>query len=58
MVTLSLMAQMLFMLATALFPGVRNNEFNHENLQLGMDEAHALGKSFMSWSTFHRTTPS
>ncbi len=25
---------------------VRNNEFNHENLQLGIDEAHALGKKF------------
>ncbi len=37
---------------------VRNNEFNHENLQLGINEAHALGKSFMSWSTLHRTTPS
>ena len=23
---------------------VRNNEFNHENLKLGIDEAHALGK--------------
>ncbi|MDE1324460.1 tRNA 5-hydroxyuridine modification protein YegQ [Vibrio aestuarianus] len=23
---------------------VRNNEFNHENLQIGIDEAHALGK--------------
>ena len=29
---------------------VRNNEFNHENLR--------WGKSFMSWSTLHRTTPS
>ncbi|WP_434358997.1 tRNA 5-hydroxyuridine modification protein YegQ [Parasalinivibrio latis] len=25
---------------------VRNNEFNHENLKLGIDEAHALGKKF------------
>ncbi|EGQ9188720.1 tRNA 5-hydroxyuridine modification protein YegQ [Vibrio cholerae] len=25
---------------------VRNNEFNHENLQIGIDEAHALGKKF------------
>ncbi|MGF1908851.1 tRNA 5-hydroxyuridine modification protein YegQ [Vibrio kasasachensis] len=25
---------------------VRNNEFNHENLQVGIDEAHALGKRF------------
>ncbi len=25
---------------------VRNNEFNHENLQLGINEAHALGKKF------------
>ncbi len=23
---------------------VRNNEFNHENLQIGIDEAHAQGK--------------
>lgn len=25
---------------------VRNNEFNHANLKLGIDEAHALGKKF------------
>jgi len=25
---------------------VRNNEFNHENLQTGINEAHALGKKF------------
>ncbi|WP_336936067.1 prephenate-dependent tRNA uridine(34) hydroxylase TrhP [Vibrio cholerae] len=25
---------------------VRNNEFNHENLQIGINEAHALGKKF------------
>jgi len=25
---------------------VRNNEFNHENLKIGIDEAHALGKHF------------
>lgn len=25
---------------------MRNNEFNHENLQLGINEAHALGKKF------------
>ena len=25
---------------------VRNNEFDHENLQIGIDEAHALGKKF------------
>lgn len=25
---------------------VRNNEFNHENLKIGIDEAHALGKRF------------
>lgn len=25
---------------------VRNNEFNHENLQLGINEAHAPGKKF------------
>ena len=26
---------------------VRNNEFNHENLQIGIDEAHALGKKIL-----------
>ncbi len=36
---------------------VRNDGFNHENLQLGINEAHALGRT-MSWSTLHRTTPS
>ena len=25
---------------------VRNNEFNHANLRIGIDEAHALGKKF------------
>ncbi|HFG1810197.1 TPA: tRNA 5-hydroxyuridine modification protein YegQ [Vibrio cholerae] len=25
---------------------VRNNEFNHENLQIGINEAHSLGKKF------------
>ena len=25
---------------------VRNNEFNHANLKIGIDEAHALGKKF------------
>lgn len=25
---------------------VRNNEFNHENLKIGIEEAHALGKKF------------
>ena len=25
---------------------VRNNEFDHENLKIGIDEAHALGKKF------------
>ena len=30
----------------ALFPACANNEFNHENLQLGITEAHALGKKF------------
>ncbi len=25
---------------------VRNNDFNHKNLQIGIDEAHALGKKF------------
>lgn len=28
---------------------VRNNEFNHENLQLGINEAHALGKKNSTW---------
>ena len=28
---------------------VRNNEFNHANLKIGIDEAHALGKNSM-WS--------
>jgi putative protease len=37
---------------------VRNNEFNHENLQLGINEAHALGKNSTWWSTSRRTTPS
>ena len=37
---------------------VRNNEFNHENLQLGINEAHALGKSSMWWSISRRITPS
>ncbi|MCS5780699.1 hypothetical protein LNP24_06430 [Klebsiella pneumoniae subsp. pneumoniae] len=37
---------------------VRNNEFNHENLQLGINEAHALGKNSMWWSTSPRITPS
>lgn len=40
------MAQMLFMRASRVTPCVRNNEFNHENLQLGINEAHALGKKF------------
>lgn len=41
------MAQMLFMRASRVTPlRVRNNEFNHENLQLGINEAHALGKKF------------
>lgn len=25
---------------------VRNNEFDHDNLKIGIDEAHALGKKF------------
>ncbi len=25
---------------------VRNNEFNHDNLKIGIDEAHAQGKRF------------
>ena len=37
---------------------VRNNEFNHENLQLGINEAHALSKNSTWWSTSRRTTPS
>lgn len=41
------MAQMLFMRASRVTSlRVRNNEFNHENLQLGINEAHALGKKF------------
>lgn len=41
------MAQMLFMRASRVASlRVRNNEFNHENLQLGINEAHALGKKF------------
>ena len=28
---------------------VRNNEFNHANLKIGIDEAHVLGKNSM-WS--------
>lgn len=35
---------------------VRNNEFNHENLQIGINEAHALGKSFTWYATSNRTT--
>lgn len=35
---------------------VRNNEFNHENLQIGINEAHALGKNSMWCVTFSRTT--
>ncbi len=47
-VTLSLMAQMLFMRASRVTSlRVRNNEFNHENLQLGINEAHALGKKVL-----------
>jgi putative protease len=34
---------------------VRNNEFDHDNLKIGIAEAHALGKNFMSWSIFNRT---
>ena len=26
---------------------VRNNEFNHANLKIGIDEAHSLGKNSM-----------
>lgn len=37
---------------------VRNNEFNHENLQLGINEAHQLGKNSTWSSTLRRTTPS
>ena len=28
---------------------VRNNEFNHENLAQGINEAHALGKNSTWW---------
>ncbi len=37
---------------------VRNNEFNHENLKLGIDEAHALGKKFYVVVNIQPTTPS
>ncbi len=36
---------------------VRNNEFNHENLQLGISSA-CLSKNSTWWSTSRRTTPS
>ena len=28
---------------------VRNNEFDHDNLAIGIKEAHKLGKNSMSW---------
>mgnify|MGYP000703688505 CR=1 FL=1 len=37
---------------------VRNNEFNHENLQLGINEATRWVKNSMWWSTSPRITPS
>ena len=36
---------------------VRNNEFNHANLKIGIDEAHALGKKFYVVVTLRRITP-
>ena len=35
---------------------VRNNEFDHDNLAIGIQEAHDLAKSFMWSSTFNRIT--
>ncbi|PCS23725.1 tRNA 5-hydroxyuridine modification protein YegQ [Candidatus Enterovibrio escicola] len=32
---------------------VRNNEFNHENLKIGIDEAHVLGKKFYLVCNIH-----
>ncbi len=37
---------------------VRNNEFNHENLALGIQEAHALGKRFYVVVNIAPITPS
>ncbi len=37
---------------------VRNNEFNHEIFNSALTKPTRWGKSFMSWSTLHRTTPS
>lgn len=34
---------------------VRNNEFNHENLQLGINEAHALGKKILRGGEYRAT---
>lgn len=36
---------------------VRNNEFNHENLALGIQEAHDLGKRFYVVVNIAPTTP-
>jgi collagenase-like PrtC family protease len=35
---------------------VRNNEFDHENLKIGIDEAHALGKNSMLLLIFSHIT--
>ena len=40
------MVQMRFMYQPRYSLRVRNNEFDHENLKIGIDEAHALGKKF------------
>ena len=37
---------------------VRNNEFDHANLKLGIDEAQHKARNFMWWSTLRRITPS
>lgn len=43
------MVQMPYMQDNHVIAYVRNNAFDHENLKIGIDEAHALGKSFMLW---------
>ena len=37
---------------------VRNNEFDHENLAIGIKEAHELGKNSTWSSIFSHITPS
>ena len=43
------MVQMPYMQANHVTVYVRNNAFDHDNLKIGIDEAHALGKVFMLW---------